>query len=193
MLEAEELAETVETLRAIGNLDRWLARIGDQFPRLGGLKPRSASSRASPTPIEGCLDSRGKVLDTASRRLSAIRREIGQVEERIQETLRRMLRSPEIRRILRYPELHDGRPPLRPADRQGAPGRDPGLGPPHQRQQRDGLHRAAGDRRAVGPALLPPRRARPRRSAASSDGSVPRSARWPSRCSARSRPSPSST
>ena len=34
----EELAETVETLRAIGNLDDWLARVGDQFPRLGGLR-----------------------------------------------------------------------------------------------------------------------------------------------------------
>ena len=95
-----------------------------------------------------------------------------------------MLRSTEIKRILRYPELHDGRPPLRPADRQGAPGRDPGLGPPHQRQQRDGLHRAAGDRRAVGPALVTCGPARRRRSAASSAGSAPRSARSPTRCSA---------
>ena len=55
--------------------------------------------------IDGCLDSRGRVLDTASRRLSEIRREMGVVEERIQETLRRMLRSPEIRRILRYPNF----------------------------------------------------------------------------------------
>ena len=37
-LEAEELAETGETLRAIGELDRWLNRIGNQFPRLGGLR-----------------------------------------------------------------------------------------------------------------------------------------------------------
>src|SRR5207302_8913133 len=48
---------------------------------------------------------RGKVLDTASRRLSALRREVEQVEGRIQETLRRMLRSNEIRRILRYPNF----------------------------------------------------------------------------------------
>src|SRR5262249_61220880 len=37
-LEPEELAETLETLRAIGNLDQWLARIGGQVPRLGGLR-----------------------------------------------------------------------------------------------------------------------------------------------------------
>ena len=38
VLEPEALAETVETLRAIGNLDRWLALAGNQFPRLGGLR-----------------------------------------------------------------------------------------------------------------------------------------------------------
>ncbi|MGP0066593.1 MAG: endonuclease MutS2 [Isosphaeraceae bacterium] len=102
ILEAEELAETGETLRAIGDIDRWLARIGDQFPRLGGLRQGVGEFTGLVTAIEGCLDSRGTVLDTASRRLSAIRREIGQVEERIQETLRQMLRSPDIRRILRF-------------------------------------------------------------------------------------------
>src|SRR3954453_15721297 len=40
MLDPEELAETVEALRAIGNLDTWLGRIGDAFPRRGGLKPQ---------------------------------------------------------------------------------------------------------------------------------------------------------
>jgi DNA mismatch repair protein MutS2 len=38
-------------------------------------------------PIESCLDDRGTILDTASRKLSAVRREIGHAEERIQETL----------------------------------------------------------------------------------------------------------
>ena len=105
MLDAEELAETVETLRAIGNLDRWLDRIGDEFPRLGGLKQGVGEFSGVVNAIEGCLDSRGKILDTASRKLSALRREIGQVEERIQETLRRMLRSNEMKRILRYPNF----------------------------------------------------------------------------------------
>src|SRR5205823_1836881 len=41
----------------------------------------------------------------ASRRLSALRREMGQVEDRIKETLARMLRSNEIKRILRYPNF----------------------------------------------------------------------------------------
>ncbi len=104
-LAPEELAETVETLRAVDALRDWLDRVGDQFPRLGGLKPGVGQFAGVANAIESCIDSRGKILDTASRKLSAIRREVGQVEERIQETLRRMLRSPEMKRILRYPNF----------------------------------------------------------------------------------------
>jgi DNA mismatch repair protein MutS2 len=105
MLTNEELAETVETLKAIDNLDAWLDRVGDQFPRLGGLRKDVGQFTGLANAIESCIDSRGKILDTASRKLSAIRREVGQVEERIQETLKRMLRSPELKRILRYPNF----------------------------------------------------------------------------------------
>ena len=105
MLEAEELAEVAETLRAMGNLDAWLDRIGDRFPRLGGLRQGVGEFSGVRTAIEGCLDSRGRMLDSASRRLAALRIEIAQVEERIKEALRSMLRSPEIRRALRYPSF----------------------------------------------------------------------------------------
>jgi DNA mismatch repair protein MutS2 len=104
-LEAEELAETGETLRAIGELDRWLNRIGNQFPRLGGLRKNVGEFSGLVSAIDGCLDSRAKVIDTASRRLSAVRREIAQVEERIQETLRHLLRSADVRRSLRFPNF----------------------------------------------------------------------------------------
>jgi DNA mismatch repair protein MutS2 len=105
MLMPEELAETRDVLRAIGGLDRWLDRVGDQFPRLGALRAGVGEFSGVANAIESCLDSRGQILDTASRRLSAIRREIHQAEVRIQETLRRMLRSNELRRILRYPNF----------------------------------------------------------------------------------------
>ena len=104
-LDAEELADIASTLRIIADVDRWLARVGDSFPRLGALKHEVGEFSGVANAIDGCLDARGIVLDTASRRLSEIRREIGVAEERIQETLRRMLRSPEIRRILRYPNF----------------------------------------------------------------------------------------
>jgi DNA mismatch repair protein MutS2 len=104
-LTAEELAEAASVLTAIGDVDRWLGRLGDDYPRLGAMKAEVGEFSGVAGAIRSCLDERGKVLDTASRRLSAIRREIGQAEERIQETLRRMLRSAEIRRILRYPNF----------------------------------------------------------------------------------------
>jgi len=105
VLEPEELAQTVETLRAVGSLDQWLARVGHQFPRLGGLRQGVGEFSGIVVAIEGCLDSRGKLLDTASRRLAALRREIGRAQDRIHETLRQMLRSPEVRKTLRFPNF----------------------------------------------------------------------------------------
>ncbi len=102
VLEAEELAQVGETLRAVGELDRWLDRIGDQFPRMGGMRQGVGEFAGLSAEIDSCLDRRGEILDTASRKLSAIRREIAQAKERIQETLRILLRSPDIRRYLRY-------------------------------------------------------------------------------------------
>ena len=103
LLDAEELAGVVESLKAIANLEAWLDKVGNEFPRLGGLKSSVARYDALSNAIEACIDERGKILDTASRRLSVIRGEIGQVEERIKETLNRLIRSAEIKRILRFP------------------------------------------------------------------------------------------
>ena len=102
-LTAEELAETVSVLTSIGELDRWLGRVADEFPRLGGLKQGVGEFGGLINAISSCLDERGKVLDSASRKLAGLRQELARVEERIQEILRRMLRSNEIKRILRYP------------------------------------------------------------------------------------------
>ena len=104
-LTAEELAEVAGSLRVIGEADRWLGRVGEQFPRLGSIRQEVGEFSGVVNAIDGCLDARGRVLDTASRRLSEIRREIAAVEERIQDRLRSMLRSPEVRRFLRYPNF----------------------------------------------------------------------------------------
>ena len=103
LLDAEELAGVVESLKAITNLEAWLDKVGNEFPRLGGMRGSVARFDALSNSIESCIDERGKILDTASRRLSVIRGEIGQVEERIKETLNRLIRSAEIKRILRFP------------------------------------------------------------------------------------------
>ncbi len=105
VLELEELAATLDALRAIAELDRWVARVGDRFPRLGGLRAGIGEFAGLVAAIGGCLDSRGRVIDSASRRLAVLRGEIARLEERIQETLRGLVRSSEIRRFLRYPNF----------------------------------------------------------------------------------------
>lgn len=104
-LEPEELAATANVIEAVAEMDRWLGRVGDEFPRLGALRSDLGVFSGVGNAIRSCLDERARVLDSASSRLAAIRREVHQAEERIQETLKRMLRSPEIRRILRFPNF----------------------------------------------------------------------------------------
>ena len=105
LLDPEELSGVVESLKAIANLAAWLDRVGDEFPRLGGMRREVGQFDGVANAIESCIDERGKILDTASRRLSAIRGEMARAEDRIKETLTRMLRSNEIKRILRYPNF----------------------------------------------------------------------------------------
>jgi len=104
-LDAEELARISSSLCVAGDVRRWLNRIAESFPRLGSFQPDVLEFGSLANTIDGCIDARGQVLDTASRRLSEIRRDAAKVEERIQETLRRLLRAPEIRKILRYPNF----------------------------------------------------------------------------------------
>ena len=115
MLEAEELAETVETLRAIGNLDRWLGRIGDQFPRLGGLRQgvgefsgRGERHRGVPRqPGQGARHRQPPALGAPPRDRPGRGADPG--DPAPDAPLARDQADPPL------PQLHDGRPPLRPA------------------------------------------------------------------------------
>ncbi len=102
VLEAEELAQVLDSLRTIADLDVWLGRVGDRFPRLGGMRGGVGEFSGLAVTIGGCLDARARIVDSASRRLGLLRAEIARLEERIQETLRALVRSSEIKRYLRY-------------------------------------------------------------------------------------------
>src|SRR5881398_2026479 len=52
--------------------------------------------------IAGCIDARGHVLDLASPELARVRQQLAEVDERVQNVIRRLLRDPELRKILRY-------------------------------------------------------------------------------------------
>ena len=105
MLEPEELAETAETLRALGYLDRWLHGSVSSFPGWEACARVWGNSRAWPRPSRAALTAGPRCWTPPAAGCRCSAREIGQAEERIQETLRRMLRSPEIKRILRYPNF----------------------------------------------------------------------------------------
>ncbi len=105
VLETEELAAILDALRSMAELDGWVARVGDRFPRLGGLRAGMGEFSGLVAAIGGCLDSRGRIIDSASRRLALLRGEIARLEEKIQETLRRLVRSSEVKRFLRYPNF----------------------------------------------------------------------------------------
>lgn len=102
VLDPAEIVDVVATLRAIAELRRWLDRIADQFPRLGGLKEGLGEFSAIAAEIDRCLDRKGAVVDSASKRLAEIRRESATIEAKIRDQLRALIRSPEIRRCLRY-------------------------------------------------------------------------------------------
>ncbi len=102
-LTIEQLLEVAETMACTGNIYRYRMRLGDQHQHLIDLIAPVEDLGAAAKTIGGCIDSRGHVLDMASRELAQIRQKLGDVEERVQNQIRRLLRDPELRKILRYP------------------------------------------------------------------------------------------
>jgi DNA mismatch repair protein MutS2 len=102
-LTIEQLLEVSDTLACTGNIYRYRMRLGDRQQRLNDLLIGVEDLGAVAKTITGCLDSRGHVLDMASRELADIRRKLADVDERVQSVIRRLLRDPKLREILRYP------------------------------------------------------------------------------------------
>jgi DNA mismatch repair protein MutS2 len=103
MLTAEQLLEVADTLTCTGNMYRYRMRLGECFQRLIALLAPVEDLGLVAKTITGCIDSRGHVLDMASRDLAGIRQRLAEVDERVQNQIKRLLRDPELRKILRYP------------------------------------------------------------------------------------------
>jgi DNA mismatch repair protein MutS2 len=103
MLSAEQLLEVAETLTCTGNMYRYRMRLDGRFQRLLNLLTPVEDLGVVAKNITGCVDSRGHVLDMASPELAQIRHKLAEVDERVQTQIKRLLRDPELRRILRYP------------------------------------------------------------------------------------------
>jgi DNA mismatch repair protein MutS2 len=102
-LTAEQLLEAAETLSCTGNIYRYRQRLTDRHTRLlEMLAPVEDLGHVAKT-IAGCIDGRGHVLDMASRELAQVRQKLADVDERVQNQIRRILRDPKLRDVLRYP------------------------------------------------------------------------------------------
>jgi len=78
-------------------------RLDGRFGRLATLLAPIEDLGPVAKSIAGCIDSRGHVLDMASRELAQVRQQLAEVDERVQNQIKRLLRDPELRKILRYP------------------------------------------------------------------------------------------
>src|SRR5258708_2423589 len=103
MLSAEQLLEVADTLTCTGNMYRYRTRLDPRCGRLIELLTPIEDFGVTAKTITGCIDTRGHVLDLASPELSAIRRKLAEIDERVQERIRKLLRDPKLREVLRYP------------------------------------------------------------------------------------------
>jgi DNA mismatch repair protein MutS2 len=103
MLTAEQLLEIGETLACTGAIYRYRMRLAEHLTGLidllGGIEDLGLVGKS----ISGCIDGRGHVLDMASRDLSAVRQKLFDLDEKVKSEIKRLLRDPELRRILSYP------------------------------------------------------------------------------------------
>ena len=103
MLTAEQLLEIAETLNCTGAMYRYRMRLHEGCQRLIELLTPIEDLGLVAKSIAGCIDSRAHVLDMASPELAKVRQQLGELDERVQDEIRRLLRDPRLRDILRYP------------------------------------------------------------------------------------------
>ncbi len=102
-LDARELHEVGETLKATAAITRWLESIGDVYPLIKKAGERVGDFSPLAEQIDRTIDERGEVRDDASKRLLELRRSIESLRSEIGQIYARMLRNPEVTRILQFP------------------------------------------------------------------------------------------
>ena len=103
MLSAEQLLEVSETLACTGAIYRYRMRLDERLDGLINLLSGIEDLGPVARTIGGCIDGRGHVLDIACRELAAVRQKLFELDERVKSEIKRLLRDPELRKILSYP------------------------------------------------------------------------------------------
>jgi DNA mismatch repair protein MutS2 len=103
MLTAEQLLQVGDTLACTGAIYRYRMRLAENLTGLIDLLSGIEDLGLVAKSISGCIDSRGHVLDMASRELAAVRQKLFDLDVGVKGEIKRLLRDPELRRILSYP------------------------------------------------------------------------------------------
>lgn len=103
MLTAEQLLEVAGTLTCTGHMYRFRMRLPERFRGLIALLAPVEDLGLVAKTIAGCIDARAHVLDMASPELGQVRQKITDLDERVQGRIKHLLRDPELRKVLRYP------------------------------------------------------------------------------------------
>ena len=103
MLSAEQLLNVADTLTATGAFYRYRMRLDGKFTRLIDLLMPIDDLGPIAKNITGCIDGRGHLNDSASPDLAIVRQKLAVLEEKVQNEIKRLLRDPELRKILRFP------------------------------------------------------------------------------------------
>ena len=103
VLEPQTLAEIHSALAAIHQLRSSLSKVSHEFPLLWEIASRIVEFRQLEKDIEGRITPTGELLDSASPRLSAVRRQLREARDRLMLRLEAIVRSPRGRRIIQEP------------------------------------------------------------------------------------------
>jgi DNA mismatch repair protein MutS2 len=103
MLTAEQLVEVAETLNCSGAIYRFRMRLESRCKDLIDLLAPVEDLGLVAKTIGGSIDARGQLLDMASPELAKVRQDLADLDERVKKSVNRLLRDPELRKILRYP------------------------------------------------------------------------------------------
>jgi len=103
VLEPQGLLEIQQTLAAMRQLRGSLEKISEEFPLLWNNASGIVELRQLEKDITSCLAPNGEVLDSASPRLAAVRRQLRQVRQQLLDRLKVTMESPRGRTVVQEP------------------------------------------------------------------------------------------
>jgi DNA mismatch repair protein MutS2 len=102
-LEPHDLRRVGETLAATSNIARWREELPETLDLIRTAAQRVSDFGPVAAQIDRAIDERGRVRDDASGRLLNIRRTTERLHEEIKHIFARILRRPDVLKILQFP------------------------------------------------------------------------------------------